>query len=519
MSKSNVDESLQIQDFIFYRELSEIYLLLDHISGRWDKSFYNGDHKDQFCGPVWLRKVCQIGWPPSSGSDLVQAEQAEVLLCAKDKLNAAAKPANGASIAFTLMVIGGDRKEEEAWTTRWVSRPRMLSVQASAPKDDIRAAGDKPAAENDGPAGELPEGVGAAGDGGNGLPAVPPPSRIALAHIAFPGLVELAASFTVRMRWLIGGLLVWLFFTCLLSWNVAAGNVILGHMDAIHAQRKDIEKKIADLESKSGASSEQAGQNTDATAQPDSSAGTAQNSRGTHRVVRFCEQSLLLVERPIPESPVKKKIKVFHDADELHLCDARKANDVVHDASSRDLESWLGLWSSGYQVVNVKGWSIWKTFGITGATPKTSHKSPQSGDENDDLVETKREVHIEQTARIVALVLGGSVLPLCYGILGAGATTVRDLWTKMRESMLSPRDFTLAIGQLALGATIGACIGLFVTPSGGASAPVEGALVASWGLSASALSFVAGFGVEGVFSALESLVRRIFNSPDPARRA
>jgi len=69
---------------------------------------------------------------------------------------------------------------------------------------------------------------------------------------------------------------------------------------------------------------------------------------------------------------------------------------------------------------------------------------------------------------------------------------------------------------LALGATIGACIGLFIGPSGAAQG--ENGLIGAWTLSGSALSFVAGFGVEGVFVALESLVRRLFNMPDAARK-
>ena len=105
-----------------------------------------------------------------------------------------------------------------------------------------------------------------------------------------------------------------------------------------------------------------------------------------------------------------------------------------------------------------------------------------------------------------------SILPFLYGILGAGAAVVRDLWAKTRESLLSPRDSTLAFGQLALGAITGACIGLFVSP--GTAASSEGVL-GNLALTASALSFVAGFGVEGAFLALESLVRRVFNLSAP----
>ena len=131
--------------------------------------------------------------------------------------------------------------------------------------------------------------------------------------------------------------------------------------------------------------------------------------------------------------------------------------------------------------------------------------------------ESRMQRVMEEQARVVTLVVGTAVLPLCYGVLGAGAAVVRGLWAKMRESLLSPRDFTLALLQLALGATIGACIALFVNPSGQTPGSEIG-LLGNWALSTSALSFIAGFGVEGVFVALESLVRRVFNISDPARR-
>jgi len=63
--------------------------------------------------------------------------------------------------------------------------------------------------------------------------------------------------------------------------------------------------------------------------------------------------------------------------------------------------------------------------------------------------------------------------------------------------------------QLLLGIITGACIGLFLTPSapGLSGAPLSGGSVA---LSASALSFLAGFGVEGVFKMLESTLITVF---------
>ena len=119
-----------------------------------------------------------------------------------------------------------------------------------------------------------------------------------------------------------------------------------------------------------------------------------------------------------------------------------------------------------------------------------------------------------QRASVLVEILATAVLPIFYGILGAGAAAVRDLWSKMRDFLLLPRDMTLSLGRLALGAVIGACIGLFVSPTG-AAGQTGPALTTAVTLTPSALSFIAGFGVEGIFVALETFIKRVFNIPDP----
>lgn len=113
-------------------------------------------------------------------------------------------------------------------------------------------------------------------------------------------------------------------------------------------------------------------------------------------------------------------------------------------------------------------------------------------------------------AAALANIMGSAVLPFLYGLLGAGAAIIRSLSRKIRLSLLSPRDLQLSFQQLALGAVVGACIGLFVVAPG-SDATGDG-LLGPVALSASAISFVAGFGVDAVFQALESLIGRIFNT-------
>src|SRR4051794_10890725 len=123
------DRLRKMQAFIFARELAEVYLLLDHVSERPDKNLSKA-FSDTANNPenVTIQAICEIGWPPK-GSSAEQAAQAKTLLLAKDLLNAAAKPANGASIAFTVLVAG-DHKEPE------VQRKRRSWFQKSADDTD-----------------------------------------------------------------------------------------------------------------------------------------------------------------------------------------------------------------------------------------------------------------------------------------------------------------------------------------------------------------------------------------------
>ncbi|MGW8392057.1 hypothetical protein [Pseudoduganella sp. HUAS MS19] len=419
----------RIEEFIFVRELNEVFLLLDHISGRWDKSLYNFHNHDD--GEPHIDELCAIGLTPP-GSDELRVAQAVKVLCAKDKLNAAARPATGLTIAFTLLVVGEDNRRD--WRN-WL-RNKMF-------------------------------GNGAGENGDAHSPHWNKPTRLTLARNAFPGLVRVAASFNLRMKLVVYLLLVGLVLTCLMSWHVAGGSAILQHLDAVQAAQAALSKEIGEAEFKHAAS---------ATAPP----------------VQFCAESGMA------------GVAHYRSTDEYQLCSRRHHLAAQAAAISMNLRDWLVPWQACYGLL-ARPFGRMPEDGVLQAVATPAER------------ENRLQRALEEQARVVTLVVGTAVLPLCYGVLGAGAAVVRGLWAKMRESLLSPRDFTLALLQLALGATIGACIALFVNPSGQTPGSEIG-LLGNWALSTSALSFIAGFGVEGVFVALESLVRRVFNISDPVRR-
>lgn len=114
----------------------------------------------------------------------------------------------------------------------------------------------------------------------------------------------------------------------------------------------------------------------------------------------------------------------------------------------------------------------------------------------------------------VLLVWGNYILPILFSFLGTTIYVILDHSNKVRDSLLHPKDRFLSAVRLVLGIVTGASIGLFFSSYGptqqAGSTPSAGALISSLTLTASGVAFLAGFGVEGVFTMLEATVSRVF---------
>jgi hypothetical protein len=110
----------------------------------------------------------------------------------------------------------------------------------------------------------------------------------------------------------------------------------------------------------------------------------------------------------------------------------------------------------------------------------------------------------------VLLVIGNYALPMFFAALGAAAFVVLDFYDKVRSSTLTPRDHVLGWIRLTLGLVVGASIGLLFSSYGPTAVATDQGLIGALTLSASAIAFLAGFGVEGVFGLLNTLVKRVF---------
>jgi cbb3-type cytochrome oxidase subunit 3 len=286
------------------------------------------------------------------------------------------------------------------------------------------------------------------------------PSRRSLARAAYPDLVDRAQTFRNGVRAIGVFLFAWLLLTCLASWYIAFGNAALAQREAAQAVFLLADARVQEVAA--GAASK-AGVGTPATNSPPA-ASAFQPTEAARPVLPACPTASGTTPATYTSVPQRQ------------ACTALAEAQAVRAASDIQIAHWM-------------------LRSATGGGPALS-----------------------AYATALAGVLGTAILPVLYGILGAGAAVLRSLSTKMRLSLLAPRDLNLALQQLALGAVMGACIGIFIAqPSTG---PGTGAtVIGPVALSASALSFLAGFGVDAVFATLESVISRVFNvQPSGAAR-
>ena len=439
------------KDAMFARQLDQIYLLLDHISMNSEKHLPSLQVGDKTVpDEALLAQIAAIKYPPA-GTPADQAAQDATLILALDKLNRAAAPANGFTVAFTLLVSGEMARQQ------WRKQKAV---------------------------------------GGLARPS----SRMDLAEDAFPTLVEPARRFVLINMIFIWAIAAFFLLTCLLSWNVATGNALLGEVNTLTSTRNDVAKQIAaaEIAERSGKASDPSGP----------SSVTLVGGHSGFLFGQYCKAFTVdgeaAVEKALAADKTAKPAKtleVLESATGLPLCVQRNNIDLRVAAAHANLGGWLHHFPWGWLSPN-------------GALPKSSLCADRG--EQVPTADCNAPAEVDsQWAGALLNVVGGAVLPICYGLLGAGAAVIRGISAKIRASVLAPRDLMLGGVQLVLGAVIGGCIGLFITPAG-ASAQGAPSLLGSVQLSASALCFIAGFGVEGVFVALESLVHRVFNTTDPS---
>ncbi|MBI5121506.1 MAG: hypothetical protein HZA67_10910 [Rhodospirillales bacterium] len=96
-------------------------------------------------------------------------------------------------------------------------------------------------------------------------------------------------------------------------------------------------------------------------------------------------------------------------------------------------------------------------------------------------------------------ILSKYVLPLLYGLLGACTFIIRQLTQRMDDASFKRTTLYQYRFRLLLGMVLGGIVSLFLSPEA----------MNGLNLSLSAIAFLAGYGVEAVFKALDSLVEKM----------
>jgi len=177
----------------------------------------------------------------------------------------------------------------------------------------------------------------------------------------------------------------------------------------------------------------------------------------------------------------------------------------VHDVCGRDFVLQKNLDIVRKQLEEYEG-NWWEMAGVL-TILKVGHH-PFSGLD-------KGQNDIEFITGPVLTMWGNYMLPVIFGLLGILVFVILDFYGKIRDSRLDPRDHWLCLIRLVLGLVTGSCIGLFYSATVPADASPTESVAAGLSLSASGIAFLAGYGVEGVFTMLEGLVSRVFVAQQP----
>src|SRR5579862_8317387 len=111
--KSGDDKHL-IEELIFKQDLNEVHLLIDFVSGRADRSLTTvtmpnpSQPGETMTSGQIVESISKMRYPPPQETPVINAQNAAILLMAKDRLSALAAPARGLTIAYTTMFIDAE---------------------------------------------------------------------------------------------------------------------------------------------------------------------------------------------------------------------------------------------------------------------------------------------------------------------------------------------------------------------------------------------------------------------------
>jgi hypothetical protein len=510
------DQEKLIDELYFKRDLNEVHLLIDFVSGRPERSLDRltmpGPGGATKTAAEIVERIASMRYPPDP-DPVINAKNAAFLLIAKDHLSALASPARGLTIAYTEMFVGaGDgssfgflRRLGTLWRQR---RPTTPGVGAAAPQE---APAPSPASRRD------PRDAAASGSPQD-QPPLPRDARIELAFQTFPALKTHAERFKRFHGFLVRFCLVWFALTALTYWDVSLGRSELQRLDQFWKERTETLQANPDLLNEALCPAYQDGNQE----LPKLKADDAAKADDAPKKVAVACRNLQYLDRA--------RYQTREDLTRLFRCSERTWR-------SAPLHVWCWDWvlAAGVEPAGQRSEPALGSGGAGGASPtvpeaqasapsgsaapapaaNTGGTGPPPAGNSGRKTEPPDQVQW-QSAESVLSVFTTYILPMMFGLLGTIIGAFRGIQARVRDSELAPRDYALTILGLPLGAVAGVAVGLFLSPSS-VPTPGSGAVASALTLTTSGLGFLGGYGSQTFFRFIDELLGRVF--PDSTARA
>jgi len=444
-------------ELVYKRELNEVHLLIDFVSGHADtriwnldlKVFENEDEKADGLSVFKIyERISELRYPPTPSPDPQKKPyNATILMYVKDQLTSLASPARGMTIAYTYIFL-------EQYSL--FDRLRRTSRKERQTKATV-------------------------------------------ARAAFPGLVAGAAQFR-RARRIIStlGVVVTLLAAYLL-WLAVYGAQLTKQFEENRAKAIDFTTKIY---TEATAEDVSAKQNIPTMSVPKRCCWNNFESQ-TGKIKDLCgEWSYYQAryDRSIADAGVfAGKLWWFLYLFPNSAGRESQSGDEADACPIKPIPAQMPANRDAGAAANAKG------SGSTDHVASEAKKGDVLVGPNTARISRQEDV---QSVGLVVSAYSTYVLPVLFGFIGSIASFLRDTGNKIVSSTLSPRDDSLAVIRLTLGLIAGIAVGLFYNPTAVAGQVATGAGILA--LSASGIAFLAGYAADSFFNFLDGLCTRIF---------
>ncbi|ONG44644.1 hypothetical protein BKE38_27830 [Pseudoroseomonas deserti] len=232
--------------------------------------------------------------------------------------------------------------------------------------------------------------------------------------------------------------------------------------------------------------------------------------------LRYCDRARRLQSATPPPLPGREALPVWESVQQAHLCGRLWDAEVKIGLAQERMASFLALFARPVKLLLqllllpfallallVDELLAWIVPG-----PGSALNQAKAAGGAYALAHNPRP---DWSCEDFVMALTRHALPLCFTLLGTGISILRDCSQRMHRFELVPTTLPLGLSRLALGLAAGLSIALFNSPEPPAAIlpGLPPPPPADMFLSAQALAFLAGYGVDSVFSFFDNQLSRL----------